>query len=77
MVQSVDSDLTDNGVIVLVLFLPSLCVQEMAEETAADLPPSPQSATPPSATPTLSVPSTGMVTHICYAHVHLRLNVFK
>ena len=47
----------DNGICVHVLFLPSflsifcLCVQEMAEVTAADLPPSPQSAPPTSSVP--------------------------
>ena len=48
VVQSVDSGSTDNGIVVIivhVLFLPSfpLCVQELAEVTAAELsPPPPQ-----------------------------------
>ena len=65
MVQSVNSEPTDNGIIVVivhVLFLPSflLYVQESAEVTSADLPCSP-GGLPTNSTLTSSVPSAGMV----------------
>ena len=68
VVQSVDSDLTDNGIIVIIVqcAVPSflLCVQEMAKVTPADLLHSAQDAPPISATPMSSVPSAGMHGHI-------------
>ena len=69
VVQSVDSDLTNNGIIVMivhVLFLPSFpfCVQELVEVTTADLPQSPQGAPPTTATPTPSAPSAGIVVYL-------------
>ena len=68
VVQSMDDELTNTEIIVIIVhvlsfpsFLSLVCVQEIIEMTAADLPLSPPSSPPTSATPTSFVLSTGMV----------------